>query len=236
MGSDTEIARVVIAFDGSAPSKAALRVAVAEATSRQTRLHLVCAIDVLANPTPSDAIYSRTAREAAQEATDWARILLGRDRVDTTIDVGAPTDVVLDACKPGDLLVVGSQGHRPVGPDVPRVDERRSDHAGHLPGHGRQGVDGPDERTGRRRHRRLDDVGRGGQVRGGRGRPPWSAPASGLRRFARGGRDGIRQRTRRAGAAAGGRGSQRGRRRHGGCLPGPERGTSCWSRPTRWRH
>ncbi len=114
MGSPTEIARVVIAFDGSAPAQAALRVAVDEAVSRHTPLHLVSAIDVLANPTPSDALYSRTARQAAHDATQWARTLLGHDRVDTTIEAGSPTVVVLDACRPGDLLVAGSQGHRPV--------------------------------------------------------------------------------------------------------------------------
>lgn len=114
MGSPTEIGRVVVAFDGSAPSQAALRVAVSEATSRQTPLHLVSAIDVLANPTPSDAVYSRTARQAAHEATEWAVTLLGRDRVTTTIEAGSPTVVVLASCRPDDLLVVGSQGHRPV--------------------------------------------------------------------------------------------------------------------------
>lgn len=108
------ITRVVVAFDGSTPSRAALRAALDEAGERRTPLHLVTAIDVLATPTLADAAYSQAARQAAWEAAAAAGQVLGTDRVTTTIDVGAPSAVVLRASHPGDLLVVGSHGHRPV--------------------------------------------------------------------------------------------------------------------------
>lgn len=112
--SPAQVTRVVVAFDGSAPSRAALQVAIDEAVGRGTPLHLVTAIDVLATPTPSAAAYSMTARRAVQDAATSAQGLLGPDRVTTSIETGAPSAVVLGACRPGDLLVVGSHGHRPV--------------------------------------------------------------------------------------------------------------------------
>lgn len=112
--SRAQVIRVVVAFDGSAPSRAALQVAVDEAAGRGTPLHLVTAIDILGVPTLSDAAYSQTARAANHDAAALAANILGADRVDTTVEVGAASAVVLRACRSGDLLVVGSQGHRPV--------------------------------------------------------------------------------------------------------------------------
>lgn len=112
--SRAQIIRVVVAFDGSAPSCAALQVALDEAASRGAPLHLVTAIDVLGVPTLVDAAYSLTARAAIRDAAFMAQNVLGAGIVDTTVGVGAASAVVLRACRAGDLLVVGSQGHRPV--------------------------------------------------------------------------------------------------------------------------
>lgn len=112
--SRTQIIRVVVAFDGSAPSRAALQVALDGAASRGVPLHVVTALDVLGVPTLADSAYSRTARDANRDAARLARESLGTARVDTTVAVGAAPEVVLRACRAGDLLVVGSQGHRPV--------------------------------------------------------------------------------------------------------------------------
>lgn len=114
MGAHPQVSRIVVAFDGSTPSRAAMQVATDEAALRHVPLQLVTAIDVATSVPSSVTAYSDTAEKAAREAAATARAALGADRVGTTIAVGRPAAVVLRECRPGDLLFVGSHGHRAV--------------------------------------------------------------------------------------------------------------------------
>ena len=148
-------------------SQAALRVAVVEAASRHTPLHLVTAIDVLAHPTPADDGYSRTARRAAQEAIAWARTLLGSERVDATIEVGAPPSSCWTSAGPATCSSWAARAHRPVARMFLGSTQRRPHHPGHVPRHRRQGDDDRSRSACRRRHRRLEDL----RLRRSRSRP-----------------------------------------------------------------
>lgn len=108
------IHRVLVAFDGSAASRAALQAAIDEASSRNIGLQVVTAIDPVPGIPLAQAMYAETTRKTVQEAAASATGVLGEGRVGTTVEVGAASALVLRTCLPGDLLVVGSHGHRPV--------------------------------------------------------------------------------------------------------------------------
>lgn len=113
VGTARAISRVVVAFDGSVPSRSALRVAVDEAASREASLALVAAVETLSVPLPLEQ-YAAPMRAVVEDAARTAVAVLGPDRVSTTIALGRPAGVVMRSCRPGDLLVTGRNGHRPV--------------------------------------------------------------------------------------------------------------------------
>lgn len=108
------LTRVVVAYDGSAPARAALEIGLDEAVDRGVPVHLVTAVDPGPAVDGSVPLLLATAQRAAQEAAQQASGVLGEDRVSHAVEVGAAAAVVLAACRPEDLLVLGSHGHRPV--------------------------------------------------------------------------------------------------------------------------
>lgn len=113
MSHSPRITRVVVAFDGSLSSQTALEHAITEAEHRGCCLQLVNAVDVDPGMPASVAMLTRTAENVVGDGARLAVATLG-DRVGTTVEVGPPAAVVLAAARPGDLLVLGSHGHRPV--------------------------------------------------------------------------------------------------------------------------
>jgi len=118
--------RIVVGVDGSVPANKALEWAAEEAKIRGATLEAVCAyhiptgwfgIDgssVLTVPVALDDL-ERGAKEILDSAVTKA---LGTEAgVDMlkTVAVGAPADVLIEACARADLLVVGNRGHGDLG-------------------------------------------------------------------------------------------------------------------------
>ncbi len=104
-------ARVVLGFDGSTPSRAALEVAVEHARSLRVPLLLLCAVEV------SDAMSTQAFSEVAEELlTETAAAVRHEPGVTVTTGLcfGSAAAALLEAERPGDLFVVGTHGHRPV--------------------------------------------------------------------------------------------------------------------------
>lgn len=114
MSHSPRIERVVVAFDGSLSAQAALEQGIAEAARRGSALQLVTAVDVDPGMPAAVAMLSHTAESVVGDGARLAATALGADRVGSTVEVGPPAAVVLAACRPGDLVVLGSHGHRPV--------------------------------------------------------------------------------------------------------------------------
>ncbi len=114
MDSTPRIDRVVLGFDGSAPSQAALRAAIEEAGRRRVPLMILTAIDVGALLPLNPAVYSAAARAAVEGAASEARGELGDGRVEARVEIGYPSSVLLRLSREHDLIVVGTHGHRPV--------------------------------------------------------------------------------------------------------------------------
>jgi len=115
MASDTPL--VIAAFDGSEPAERALAWAAEDARLRGGRLRIVTAWE-----TPS-LVYSygyvptmvlpeidEQAENAAKELLAKAAESLGGAEVETAALRGNPAEVLLEAAKEADLLVVGSRG------------------------------------------------------------------------------------------------------------------------------
>ncbi|MGJ7440471.1 universal stress protein [Aquipuribacter sp. MA13-6] len=106
--------RVVVGFDGSPSAQQALQVAIDEADRRSVPLTLVTAVEpdpvlALAHPRPG-----APALRAAQEGAVAARQRLGEQAVTSTVRGGHPVPVVLEAVRPGDLVVLGCRSHGPL--------------------------------------------------------------------------------------------------------------------------
>lgn len=109
-----QVDRVLVGFDGSPSAQEALVVAIDEADRRSLPLALVTAVEpdsVLAQAHPQP---SALAVKAAHEAAATARDRLGVGRVVSTVRGGHPVPVVLEAVRPGDLVVLGCRSHGPL--------------------------------------------------------------------------------------------------------------------------
>jgi nucleotide-binding universal stress UspA family protein len=109
--------RIVVGVDGSPESRAALRWAVAEARLRGARLE---AVHVWSFPIvpgrelgPSYVIPIEELREDAKETLDLVLAEEGVEgvNVERAVVEGNPADVLVEAAREADLLVVGSRGH-----------------------------------------------------------------------------------------------------------------------------
>ncbi len=109
---------VLVAYDGTAPSKTALKEAAELARLANARLTLVCVIPVVAASygieMPPGASVTETI-EAARTLLAEEKLALekeGHARVDTMLLEGDPVDRILEYAEkhPHDLIVVGSRG------------------------------------------------------------------------------------------------------------------------------
>jgi len=107
------ISRVVVAFDGSEPSHTALRLGTEFAVARGADLLLVCAVEVSIDPTWTGA-FGETAHKALTTAARTAAATLDEARVSQLVRTGHAPTALLEITRPGDLLVTGTHGHRPV--------------------------------------------------------------------------------------------------------------------------
>lgn len=104
----------MLGYDGSSSADTALAAAVDQARERSAGLHLVSAVELPADLPSYERAYRRATREAVALAVERAAAALGADRVTSHVDAGSPSAVLLSQVRQGDLLVVGSHGHRPV--------------------------------------------------------------------------------------------------------------------------
>jgi len=103
--------RVVLGFDGSTPARAALEVAVRQARSLRVPLLLLCAVEV------SDAMSTQAFSQVAEQMLADTAAAISHEpgiTVTTGLRFGSATAALLEAARPGDLIVVGTHGHRPV--------------------------------------------------------------------------------------------------------------------------
>ena len=107
--ADRRTTRVVLGFDGSTSARAALRVAGERAQDLQVPLLLVCAVE-----DGDEALTGAFAELAEQALADAAAAVDPRVTVSTVLRFGSAVAALLEATRPGDLLVVGTHGHRPV--------------------------------------------------------------------------------------------------------------------------
>lgn len=109
--------RVVVAYDGSDQARAAVAWAAQEATCRNVGLTLLHAImpPVTSSsfgpslPAPLD-VMRELENEACHELDDLAATLDVPRGVVTTVDVGSPSSVIVDASLDAALVVLGSRG------------------------------------------------------------------------------------------------------------------------------
>jgi nucleotide-binding universal stress UspA family protein len=110
---------IVVGIDGSEPSGDALEWALAEARLRDDVLRVVCAWDIQPIaygamgfiPPVDPASSKRAAEEAVAQLLDAHAGTAKGVRVERSIVQGAAADVLVEAAKGADLLVVGSRGH-----------------------------------------------------------------------------------------------------------------------------
>ena len=113
--------RVVVGFDGSAPAEGATRWAAREAQSRGLGLTVIHAT---VPPMSSSGAWGPGApisldaldeiRESAQTSLDAFASTLPASDIQTLVQVGSPTGILLSASETAALIVVGSRGHCPV--------------------------------------------------------------------------------------------------------------------------
>jgi nucleotide-binding universal stress UspA family protein len=110
---------IVVGVDGSEPSGDALEWALAEARLRDDVLRVVCAWDIQPIaygamgfiPPVDPGSSERAAEEAVAQLLDAHADATEGVRVERSIVQGAAADVLVEAAKDADLLVVGSRGH-----------------------------------------------------------------------------------------------------------------------------
>jgi nucleotide-binding universal stress UspA family protein len=109
--------RIVVGYDGSTPSEAALSWAAVEAGRRRVPVTVVHAIDhtvTLAGPMGAAGRLDVVSERAGQTAREGADRILRQDpslSVDAATRLGPAARVLLEAAAPEDLLVVGTRGH-----------------------------------------------------------------------------------------------------------------------------
>jgi nucleotide-binding universal stress UspA family protein len=110
--------RIVVGIDGSPASLDALRWAVEEARARHVPIRAVSAwsYPVYAYSgyiaVPPDAAYEEAARTAMQESMTLAQSHVDLDDVELSGELvkGSPAEVLIEASRDADLLVVGPRG------------------------------------------------------------------------------------------------------------------------------
>jgi len=115
------MAKIVVGVDGSGASRDALAWALDEARLRRAELVAVHAWEPAAamldpGPAPGfDLVGVVPLEEAAQALVDQVVDGVARENLDVTVErrvaAGPPVDVLVDAARDADLLVVGSRGH-----------------------------------------------------------------------------------------------------------------------------
>jgi nucleotide-binding universal stress UspA family protein len=108
------VSRVVVGYDGSPSAQDALDVAIEEARVRGVPLHVVHAEEVGLFLPGRDEAHDRAAQKAVQDAYARSAAVLGEHAITTHIEPGTASHVLLRQSHPGDLLVVGSHGFRPL--------------------------------------------------------------------------------------------------------------------------
>lgn len=114
MDARPTVSRVIIGYDGSKHSQAALDTAIDEARARDVDLLVCNAVDTGIYLPGREHAHEMTAERAVQDAFARAAAVLGEKRVHTHIEPGHPSSVLLRQSGPEDLVVVGSHGYRPV--------------------------------------------------------------------------------------------------------------------------
>ncbi len=139
------VTRVVVGYDGSVTSEAALDVAIAAARVRAVPLLVVTVIDVPVQlSTTLDADWA-AALDVLERARARAIATLCSSRVQLRVDVGRVAAQLLKLCQASDLLVVGEprQRHAPrltLRPELADLAQRApcpvavASSAGHGPG------------------------------------------------------------------------------------------------------
>lgn len=128
---------IVVGVDGSAPSRAALRWALEQATLTEAEVRAVAGWEFPAfyswegGPMPPED-FERAAHEGLNDAVDEA--LRDKEypvRVNREVVHGHSAQVLLDAATDADLLVVGSRGHGSFyGALLGSVSQQCAQHAG----------------------------------------------------------------------------------------------------------
>ncbi|MGF1647710.1 MAG: universal stress protein [Kineosporiaceae bacterium] len=114
MDARPTVSRIVIGYDGSKHSQAALDTAIEEARVRGVDLLVVNAIDPLIYLPGREHVHETASQQAVQDAYARAAAVLGETRVHTHVEPGSPSSVLLRQTGPEDLVIVGSHGFRPV--------------------------------------------------------------------------------------------------------------------------
>ncbi|GAB2687555.1 universal stress protein [Thalassiella azotivora] len=104
----------MVGIDGSAAAAVALERAVVEARARRATLLVACVVELPDGVGVDVASHRLAAEEVLAEAVARAADELGGDRVRAHLAVGSPGAELASLCRPRDLLVVGTHGHRPV--------------------------------------------------------------------------------------------------------------------------
>lgn len=107
----TPTRRVVVGYDGSPPSVAALGEAVRHARALSVPLLLVCAVEPLAYAPGFVEELDAVALERAREGEALARGDLDERLIASHTATGPARDVLLGVAREDDLLVVGARGH-----------------------------------------------------------------------------------------------------------------------------
>jgi nucleotide-binding universal stress UspA family protein len=111
------MAEIVVGVDGSEGARRALEFAASEARRKQAHLRIVSAWHVptmayaggVAPPIDPEG-FREGAEKVAQEAAAKAAEAAGDVEVETIVEEGQPADVLLEAARDAELLVVGSRG------------------------------------------------------------------------------------------------------------------------------
>lgn len=113
--------RVVVAYDGSSSSAAALTWAAQEAGARGARLRVLYAADAEGSDVGGAAVLASLAREEGillvDEGAARAAELEGgpaRDAVETDVQLSRPVRALVEASKSADLVVLGNRGRGAV--------------------------------------------------------------------------------------------------------------------------
>jgi len=114
VSNDSGNGRIVVGFDGSPQSEAALAWAIGEARLRGRALRVIHAfpsvLSIMGHPDPE--YYAKAQNEAKtgmEQSLAKGPSLEGLD-VEKIVEEGKPSEVLVDASRGADLLVVGSRG------------------------------------------------------------------------------------------------------------------------------